>query len=87
MPSSIYLRKRLLTTHPAANIIRRRDVDYTDVIHFDTPAIDSSETSAALYYGKTPGLTQFGLSRTQKTQKSLVLFNIECIGMVSQSSW
>ena len=51
MPSSTYLRKRLRTPHPAANIIRRREVDYTDVVHFDTPAVDTGETSAALYYG------------------------------------
>lgn len=56
MSSSTYLRKRLHTPHQVANIIWRRNVDYTDVIHFDTPAVDGGKISAALYYGSNTRL-------------------------------
>ena len=49
MPSSTYLRKRHQNSHPAANIYRRNDVDYTDTVYFDTPAVDGGQTKAQLF--------------------------------------
>ena len=57
MPSPTYLCKRHQTPHPAANIKRRRETDFGDVIYFDIPAVDGGETAAQLWTGQHTNFT------------------------------
>ena len=40
------------TPHPAANVYRLNDKDSTDIIFFDTPAIDGGQTCAQVFTGR-----------------------------------
>ena len=53
MPSSTYFCKRYRSTNPAANIYRCQEVDATNTIFSDTPAVDGGKTSAQLFVGCT----------------------------------
>ena len=67
--SSTYLRKRLRTPHLVANIIRQREVDYTDMVHFDISSVDTGETSASLYYGGNTRLNSvYGLKNLEEIE-------------------
>ena len=57
MALSTYLQKRHQTPHPAANLIRRNEKDVTDMVYFDTPAVDGGKTAAQIFTGRASKFT------------------------------
>ena len=84
VPSSTYLRKRHRTPHPAANIIRRNDIDLMDSVFSDTPAVATGETVAQIIAARRSKFTTIhGMKGT--TEDDILfwaLFKIVSVGMV-----
>ena len=57
MPPSGYLRRRHRSPNPAANYYLRSEIDCTDTIFGDVPAVDNGATAAQLWVGKSSKFT------------------------------
>ena len=51
LPPSSHLQKQFKSPNPLLNLHRRNEVDATDQIFSDTPAMDGDETSAHIFVG------------------------------------
>ena len=54
---STHLQKHYKSPFPAANVHRRDEPIATDIVYSDTPAIDSSDTSAQFFCGTVTGIS------------------------------
>ena len=57
IPPSGYLRRRHCSPNPAANYYRRSEIDFTDTMFGDVPAVDNGATAAQLWVGKSSKFT------------------------------
>ena len=57
MPPSGYLRRRHQSPNPAANYYRRSEIDCTDTIFGDFPAVDNGATAVQLWVGRSSKFT------------------------------